>query len=45
MIEKFRCSTKNCRGIPSVKYLGKWLCEECWNDKCEVDKNEKTKLL
>ena len=39
MKEKYRCSTKNCRGEPSVNYLGKWLCDYCWSKHCEEEEN------
>ena len=37
MAEECRCSTKHCRGIPSIKHLGKWLCEKCWGALCDKD--------
>jgi hypothetical protein len=30
-----KCSTKFCRNEIEIKYLGAWLCQECWLKKWE----------
>ena len=34
-----KCCTKYCRNVPSINYLGKLLCDECWQKQCGDGKN------
>ena len=34
-MKKDKCSTKFCRNKPALNYLGKRVCQECWEKICE----------
>ena len=37
MKDKNKCENKYCRNDWEVDYLGKKLCSECWEKKCDKD--------
>lgn len=42
--EEDRCSTKRCRGKPTVEFMGKPLCDRCWGKLCDKQTKEDIRL-
>jgi hypothetical protein len=35
--DRDRCATQRCRGVPVLTYLGRPLCQKCWDQHCEEE--------